>query len=156
MPLARQLTGTRKRPMGAGQVSDVTLEEYQDNLGCFRWISDEQEKEKAEAEAKAKAKASHDASQLAEHRRFRLHEIGLRRKRLVAQLRDAEEEFKRAEEWLTETRLGLEQAERDLAEAEKLLDAPIVLDLSARHVTTEPPRKPINRKVTTGNPLAIQ
>ena len=114
--LARQLQNTRHRPFGAGQIHDITEEEFAKDAGCFRWMADEEAAERAAAEAAAKERADREAAQLAESRRYRFGVIKQRRDRLIAQVRSATESRDLAQQLLDEFTAELAQTEKELAQ----------------------------------------
>lgn len=157
--LARQLQNTRHRPFGAGQIHDITEEEFAKDAGCFRWMADEEAAERAAADAAAKERADREAAQLAESRQFRFGVIKQRRDRLIAQVRSATESRDLAQQLLDEYAAELAQTEKELAQVLSVIPGdkvatPKPAEAVQQVAKQQPTRKPSLIR-TVKDPMAI-
>lgn len=157
--LARQLQNTRSRPFGAGQIHDITEEEFAKEAGCFRWMADEEAAERAAADAAAKERADREAAQLAESRQFRFGVIKQRRDRLIAQVRSATESRDLAQQLLDEYAAELAQTEKELAQVLSVIPGdkvatPKPAEAVQQVAKQQPTRKPSLIR-TVKDPMAI-
>ena len=157
--LARQLQNTRSRPFGAGQIHDITEEEFAKEAGCFRWMADEEAAERAAADAAAKERADREAAQLAESRPVRCGVIKQRRDRLIAQVRSATESRDLAQQLLDEYAAELAQTEKELAQVLSVIPGdkvatPKPAEAVQQVAKQQPTRKPSLIR-TVKDPMAI-
>lgn len=157
MPLARQLVVTRARPHGAGKVSEVSQEEYEANPGAFRWMADEERKAEAADAKAAEDKARRDAAQLLDARQYRAAVCKDRRNALAQQVRGAQSELDKAQQYCDELKARLAQADENLAKAVALIagEPPALVSAPPPAVEEKAP-EPLKRRVSAADSQRVK